>query len=207
MVFDRLKIERDIPYDIDTGAVYALLGYKKGRTRLPQKMVDQMEHSFREAGEWISPVGVYVVRRIREKRDPITLHNSAVKIKGQSAQNLLKNSFAVIFMAVTIGPGLETRISRYTEEKQFEKTLILDAIGSESAEAAADAVNNYLQILARQTKASLTRRYSPGYGDLPLDFQKDMYTELSLDSLGVSIDENSVLFPRKTVTALIGVEE
>ena len=146
MVFDRLKIERGIQFDIDTRAVYALLGYKKDRTKLPQQMIDLVDSSFQEARELITPVGVYIIRRIEKKANPITLQGSRLELRGNSARNLLKNSFAVIFLAVTIGLGLETRINLYTEEKQFEKTLVLDAIGSEAAEAAADAFSPFIEL-------------------------------------------------------------
>ena len=207
MVFDELKIEKDIQVEIDTGAVYALLGYKKGQTRLPQRLLDLFDSSLKEAQSLLKPVAAYRSRRIKSKDVDILFQTSGMRIKGESARNLLKNSFAAIFMAVTIGPGLEERIQRYTEEKQFEKTLILDAIGSEAAEAAANAVNHYLTVQARQEKINLTPRFSPGYGDLPLSFQADLFRELSLQDIGISIDDVFILFPKKTVTALFGVEE
>jgi hypothetical protein len=207
MVFDQLKIERDIRFEIDAEAVYALLGYKEGQTKLPQRMLDLIDFSFQEAQDLLTPVAAYRTRKIKSKDTHILFQTSGIWIKGESARNLLKNSFAVIFMAVTIGTGLEERIQRYTEEKQFEKTLILDAIGSEAADASANAVNHYLTVQARQEKIKLTRRFSPGYGDLPLSFQADLFQELSLQDVGISIDRTFVLFPRKTVTAIFGVEE
>jgi len=110
-------------------------------------------------------------------------------------------------MAVTIGSGLENLSSRYTKEKQFENALVLDTIGSEAAEASANALNSYLLTLARQAKNTLTRRFSPGYGDMPLEFQKDMFKELALGHLDIALDKKYILSPRKTVTAIIGVQE
>ena len=207
MDFDQRKIFEDIQYSIDRKTVYSLLGYKKDQTKLPQKIYDRINLAFQEAEKLIEAKGVFIIRRIKENGDPIYLQGSRTAIKGHFARNLLKNSFAVIFMAVTIGSGLENLTSQYTKEKQFEKTLVLDTIGSEAAEASANALNSYLQTLARQAKNTLTRRFSPGYGDLPLFFQKDMFRELSLDDLDIVLDKKYILFPRKTVTAILGVEE
>lgn len=207
MVFDQLKIEGKIQYSIDKKTVYSLLGYKKEQTKLPQKMFDRIESAFEEAEKLIDAKGVFITRQIEEKGNLICLQNSQTTILGQSAKDLLKNSFAVIFMAVTIGSGLENLIGRHTKEKQFENALVLDTIGSEAAEASANALNSYLLTLARQAKNTLTRRFSPGYGDLPLTFQNDMYRELSLDRLKIVLDKKHILFPRKTVTAIIGVEK
>jgi cobalamin-dependent methionine synthase I len=60
---------------------------------------------------------------------------------------------------------------------------------------------------SRQAKLFLTTRFSPGYGDLPLTFQRDLYRELSLDELGIRITEKCILYPQKTITAVIGVEQ
>ena len=207
MEFDQLRIEGKIQYSIDKKVVYSLLGYKKEQTKLPQKMFDRIEAAFEVAEDLIEAKGVFIIRQIKEKGNLICLQNSQTTILGQSAKDLLKNSFAVIFMAVTIGSGLENLIGLYTKEKQFENALVLDTIGSEAAEASANALNSYLLTLARQAKNTLTRRFSPGYGDLPLTFQNDMYRELSLDRLKIVLDKKHILFPRKTVTAIIGVEE
>jgi len=161
MVFDRLVFERDIQYSIDSKTVYSLLGYKKEQTKLPQKMFDRVESAFEEAEKLIDAKGVFIIRRIEKIGDSIRLQNSQVTIGGQSAGHLLRNSFAVIFMAVTIGSGLENLSSRYTKEKQFENALVLDTIGSEAAEASANALNSYLLTLARQAGNTLTRRFSP----------------------------------------------
>lgn len=207
MDFDRLKIIGDIQYSLDKKAVYSLLGYKKDRTKLPQIMFDRVEKSFRDAENLIEAKGAYIIRRIKKKGDSITLLDSTTSLESHSVKNLLKNSFAVVFMAVTIGSGLEKLAGRYTKEKQFENALVLDTIGSEAAEASANALNSYLLTLARQAKKTLTQRFSPGYGDLPLSFQKDMFRELSLDGLNIVLDKKFILSPRKTVTAILGVEE
>ncbi len=207
MDFDQLKIMGDIQYSIDKKSVYSLLGYKKDRTKLPQIMFDRIEKAFQEAENLIEAKGAYIIRRLKKKRKPISLLDSTTSLEGQSAKKLLEKSFAVIFMAVTIGSGLESLAGQYTKEKQFENALVLDTIGSEAVEASANALNNYLLTLARQAKKSLTRRFSPGYGDLPLFFQQDMFRELSLNRLNIVLDKKFILFPRKTVTAILGVEE
>jgi cobalamin-dependent methionine synthase I len=206
MILDRLQIVRDIRLPLERKNVYARLGYKKGKTELSPKMIHLFDEAFEKAGRVMTPAGAYIMRQIENREETLKLSNSDVTVTATSVKELLKNSFAVLFMAVTIGPGLENQIALSSEEKQFEKTLILDAIGSEGAEAAADALNDHLLVLARQSKMTLTRRFSPGYGDLPLQFQAQLYKELSLASLGISIDDKFFLRPKKTVTALLGVE-
>ena len=53
---------------------------------------------------------------------------------------------------------------------------------------------------------NITFRYSPGYGDLPLDIQKNFLNVLDAQKkIGLTTSENFLLFPRKSVTAIIGI--
>lgn len=52
----------------------------------------------------------------------------------------------------------------------------------------------------------ITFRYSPGYGDLPLDVQSSFLRALDAQKkIGLTVSENNLLFPRKSVTAIIGI--
>ena len=51
----------------------------------------------------------------------------------------------------------------------------------------------------------MTRRFSPGYGDLPLSVQPAFAQELDLESLGVAVTDSYLLVPQKSITALVGV--
>lgn len=206
MFFDKLINERSIPFKIERRAVYKLLGYREGKTALPEKIIHLVDESFKEAVSLIEPEGVYLIRRIKEKIDNIKFFNSLVVLKGKSMQMLLKESLAVIFMGVTIGHGVEKRMTEETRNGNFEKALVFDAIGSEATESAAKSLNYHLVIMARQSKHFLTTRFSPGYGDFDLQIQKDIFKELSLQELGIEITEKNILIPNKTITAIMGVE-
>jgi hypothetical protein len=207
MVFDRLLTERELIFEIKKQAVYSHLGYRNRQTVLSEKMKTLVDKVFSEAIELIEPLGVYIARRIKEKARVITFVNSDIVIESSSVSKLLSGSFGAIFMAVTIGPALERKIDDEIKEHNNEKALVFDAVGSGSAEAAANALNNHLITQSRQAKLFLTTRFSPGYGDLPLTFQRDLYRELSLDELGIRITEKCILYPQKTITAVIGVEQ
>ncbi|MFQ6038459.1 MAG: hypothetical protein ACE5LV_07575 [Candidatus Aminicenantales bacterium] len=206
MVHDRRTIERELRVDINRKAVHSLLGYRKGQTAWTQEMATLLQRTYSEALDLVEPVGVYIVRRIREKDDEIRFFRTKTRIKSRSIRMLFHKATAAVFLAVTIGPKLEEKIQEETAKGRNEKALVLDAIGSEAVEAAADSLNTHLVSLARQTRHFLTTRFSPGYGDLPLSFQQDLYRELSLRDIGVRINEKHILFPQKTITAVIGVE-
>ena len=51
-------------------------------------------------------------------------------------------------------------------------------------------------------------RYSPGYGDFPLEYQRRIVTLLGCDkTIGLTVTDSSLLIPQKSVTAIIGIFE
>ncbi len=207
MLYDRLiRLDRIENFEINRKAVWGLLGYRFKTTVITPSVKSLVENCFREMESLIDPKGVYLIRKIDHKNDFIKLKNTDVVLRGESMSKLLKDSYAVIFMAVTIGPGIDERIKLETETGHVEKALIFDVIGSEAVEAVANSLNSLLDTQARHARSFLTMRFSPGYGDLSLEFQREIYKELKLDELGIKINEKNLLYPQKTITAVIGIE-
>ncbi len=207
MLYDRLiRLDRIENFEINKKAVWGLLGYRIKSTVVSSRVKKIVDECFQEAESLISPRGTYIIRKIKSKNSLIELENTGLTLKGESMKKLLRDSFAVILIAVTIGPGIDEKIREETEAGRIERALIFDVIGSEAVEAVANALNHLLDTQARHIRAFLTMRFSPGYGDLPLDFQKELYRELKLDELGIQINEKNLLYPQKTITAVIGVE-
>jgi len=61
------------------------------------------------------------------------------------------------------------------------------------------------RLLARENARLTKARFSAGYGDFLLENQKMMYDMLKLDRIGVTINENCILMPEKSVTAVVGI--
>ena len=48
-------------------------------------------------------------------------------------------------------------------------------------------------------------RFSPGYGDWPLEQQPEMVRLAESEKIGVHLSDASMLVPRKSITAIIGL--
>ncbi len=52
----------------------------------------------------------------------------------------------------------------------------------------------------------LSKRFSPGYGDLSLEIQKNLLAYLDAHRrIGIELTENYLMIPQKSVTAILGV--
>lgn len=116
------------------------------------------------------------------------------------AKNLKGCEKAILF-AATVGPQLDMLIARYSRISPA-KALLFNAIGAERIESLCD-------LFCNEQKAQglcLRPRFSPGYGDLPLSFQKDIFRVLDCPGkIGLTLNESLVMSPSKSVTAFIGI--
>lgn len=119
----------------------------------------------------------------------------------------LRNSHSVIVFAATLGIELDRLITRY-EVLSPSIALLLESLGNERIEALCDAFCE----AKRKEKAiygeSLRPRFSAGYGDLPLEYQKTVFDILDPSSrVGITLNDSYLMSPSKSVTAFIGIEK
>ena len=115
------------------------------------------------------------------------------------SKNLSGCDYAYI-MAATTGIEAHRLIERNGITSPL-KGVITDCIGSAAVEAFCDKIN-----LSFENPDFLRPRFSPGYGDLSLEYQKDIVDFLQTKkNIGMSLTESLMMVPVKSVTAIIGI--
>ncbi len=111
---------------------------------------------------------------------------------------------AAVFCA-TLGAEVDALIRR-AERLDMAKALTLDCCASAAVETVCDRIEAELQ--EKFPGRSFPFRYSPGYGDLPLEVQGPLLDLLDAPRrVGLCATANHLLTPRKSVTAILGVAE
>ena len=100
----------------------------------------------------------------------------------------------------TIGPGLEAESARRAADGDVLGALLLDAIGSAAAEAAADALNLEVCHAALALRLRAAPRVSPGYGAWDTAAQRDLLALLPAAALGITLTDGGMMVPRKSVS-------
>ncbi|MBQ4140215.1 MAG: Vitamin B12 dependent methionine synthase activation subunit [Clostridia bacterium] len=119
-----------------------------------------------------------------------------VSVDSKDLKKHLEGCDKVILFAATVGIGIDRLISRYASISPT-KSLLFQAIGAERIEALCDEFNSEF----------VGSRFSPGYGDLPLEFQKEIFRLLDCPKrIGLTLNESMLMSPTKSVTAIIGVK-
>lgn len=111
----------------------------------------------------------------------------------------------VVFFAATIGLGIDRKITRY-EKVSPVKALLLHAYGAERIESLCDGFCRELELEAAKQNRYCSNRFSPGYGDLPLETQVDFFKLMDCNrKIGISLNDSLLMTPSKSVTAIFGL--
>ncbi len=121
-----------------------------------------------------------------------------------SLRRCLHGCDVLVLFAATAGVEMDRLIARASLRSPLHG-LLMHAIGAERVESACDAL---CALLAEEhPEAELTRRFSPGYGDLPLSMQRSIFAALDCGrSLGLTLTDSLLMKPAKSVTAIVGLK-
>ncbi|MCE5285267.1 MAG: methionine synthase [Pelosinus sp.] len=128
----------------------------------------------------------------------------ALTLQGASVRKHLSASVYTAVLAVTIGSILEDETTNYFTKGEYTKGLLLDAAGTTAVEAAADQAAKLIEHEAAKLGCQITKRFSPGYNDFKVTVQPDILALANAKEINVSATASAMLFPRKSITALIG---
>lgn len=206
-----LKIEKsrviDLPdVPIPVGQVLKRLGYPVDVRKIDHQVQSILDGEVKRASTLLKPKGVYrLLRPISNDNGLMRFRDSEFIIRSKQVTRMLRNSDPVILFMVTIGPGLEEGVKELFARDEMAGAVILDAIGSETADATADEMHRVvLKRLAEEENLTVTPRFSPGYGDWPVTVQGDFLDACGGGLIGISVNESSLMIPRKSVSAVLG---
>lgn len=137
--------------------------------------------------------------------EEIFLRGTAVVLKGGTALKMLAQCHRAALLACTLGARFDLALTA-VQARDMARAVVLDACGSALVEQGCDEAEKELS--ARFPGRYLTDRFSPGYGDLPLELQRDICAALDTPRrLGLHVTESLLLNPVKSVTAVIGLSD
>lgn len=181
-------------------------GFLKMKKELPPAMEQLLCSAHAQLMEQIRPGFVYALFACRPTPLGIELAPGGFCLPGESARRHLAGCDRAVLMCVSLGEGAE-RALRQAQTRDMALCVVMDAVASALVECACDQAQDLVQQRLQAPGVAFTRRFSPGYGDLPLDIQEGFLSLLRAQHrLGVSALEGGTLVPRKTVTAFWGLQ-
>ena len=107
----------------------------------------------------------------------------------------------VFVLAVTTGIAVDRLLARLNITSQAEH-FVTDGLSSAAIESFCDYVSD---ILSENLKCA--SRFSAGYGDFSIEFQKPLLDRLSAaETLGITLNSAYLMTPVKSITAIMGIK-
>lgn len=167
------------------------------RTSLEQELFLKV---FNRVAQVLSPR--YSYKKIDFSKKPI----SELIAKSKDLSSLFLDSKEGFVVICTLGHEITSVINDYQKESELAYALYADKIASDAVENLIEYVSYMLlHRFFDSNKYKLTRRYSPGYGDLSLDKQKDLFSLFEAKDLEVSLNTKNFMIPEKSISCLVGV--
>lgn len=188
-------------FEITRSEVYRYLGYNGDKPDLNViELVDDVEI---EVGSAINAKSVYRIFDVIEN-DGKKLVTDVLTLDSEALSRNHAGCMKSVFVAATLGARVDILLQKYSQLSPG-RAVVMQAVASA-------AMENYMDLTEDEIRTELGEglylrpRFSPGYADLSLDYQKDIFRILDVPKkIGATLMDNLVMAPSKTVTAFIGV--
>ena len=142
---------------------------------------------------------------VSEKTVVIHAENEDVTLESEGLVRNLSGCCGALLLAATIGPACDMLVRRASVTSAAD-AAVYQAAGAAAIEAFLDDYNEKLKASYEARGLFLRPRFSPGYGDLKLDHQKDWFRLLDITKqIGIELTDSLLMVPTKSVTAVIGI--
>ena len=189
--------------EINKAEALRYMGYGKAKPdEVTLRNIDECEKALLEA---IKPKYIYRVFDIRHSENSVEIIGTSLVLTGTDICRHLKGCDKAALLAATVSDGAD-RLIRYYSAFDMAKSVITDCLASAAVEQVCNEVDRIIRSSTEQKYQ--TWRFSPGYGDLPLEVQKDFLDVLDAGKrIGLNVLDNYMMVPTKSVTAIIGLSD
>ncbi len=134
-----------------------------------------------------------------------TFEELPLELPGDDIARHLRGAVEVTLFAVTLGLGVDRELRRLSLTDPLDQVLF-DAAATWAIEREADRMEAQMRSDAAARGLFCSWRFSPGYGDLPLDVQPALLAVLDATRrLGITLTPSNLMVPTKSVTAIVGL--
>ncbi len=153
----------------------------------------------------IKPRYIYKIYDVDVYNNSVGVKGSPIEFESKDIASHLAGCSKAVFLAATLSDGADRLIREY-QINDMTSALITDCMASAAVEQLCDLAEE--EIKSNIGKFYMTWRFSPGYGDFSIKYQKDFITLTdAFRKTGLTLNQSNILIPRKSVTAIAGLSE
>ena len=138
-------------------------------------------------------------------RRAFAMDDLPLSLPGQSIAEHLRGAREVVLFTATLGHDVDRELRLLSATDPLGQ-VVFDAAATAAIERVANETEAQIRSEAAERGLYCSWRFSPGYGDLPLDVQPAFLRVLDATRrLGLSLTPSNLMVPTKSVTAIVGI--
>lgn len=186
--------------------VLRYLGYRG--QEITQELEERIDEGIARCEEVSRPASVTATFAIRDADErTVTLEGCAVQLEGRDIARHLHDASEVVLVAATLGAGVDRELRRLSLTDPLGQ-VVFDAAATACIERTVDKIEASIRAGAAERGQYCSWRFSPGYGDLPLNVQPQLLAALNATRrLGITLTPSNLMVPTKSVTAVVGLHD
>ena len=206
--FFTINTRNELLLTLPEDAVLSRLGRNRYLTVIDQKLTVNLRLAMQKAFALCHARGKWKLLTVSEHTPDMVILDENWQISSRAFADFVKNAQYVFLGAVTIGSDLLQAITQAQKAGNMAEAAIFDAVGSECADLAIERLQKLAGAeLCRYGLNISPQRFSAGYGGVELFHQQEIFRQLELEELGITLTETFIMQPEKSVTAFAVVNE
>jgi hypothetical protein len=142
--------------------------------------------------EAAEPVGVFSI----EKKD------------NNFHYEIMKNYSHIVYCIITLGDDCSKKINEFFSYGNMKKGMVMDAMLASYLFEASSQLFNHIYNKSKELNLGLSCRISPGDGELPIEYQKDILEKLDAENfLNLTLTEGFMLSHNHSMTYVYGADK
>lgn len=149
----------------------------------------------------------YLSREFPLVLDEERIDGGCFRTESRNLRRNLEDCRGIIVFAATLGTGADYLLGRYSRVK-MSRAVVLQAVAAALLEEYCNLACGRIAGEYQEKGLFLRPRFSPGYGDFPLDVQPGLLDALEAGKrLGIKLTDSLLMMPSKSVTAVMGISQ
>ncbi len=169
--------------------------------RASKRLHDSAESIIEEAQSLLKPAAIYTVVKVTDFNHQ-TVGFEGGSFEGSLVAKAMAGADHLNIGACTIGVDLENKVQEMMNENPV-KAVALDGAGIAAIGKVSKAVEDIISKEACDLETSLGMRVQPGQEGWPIEQQRQLFSVLPGEEIGIRLTETCLMIPRKSVSFVI----
>jgi hypothetical protein len=121
---------------------------------------------------------------------------------------IMKNYSHIVYCIITLGDDCNKKINEFFSYGDMKKGMVMDAMLTSYLFEASSQLFNHIYNKSKELNLGLSCRISPGDGELPLEYQKNILEKLDAENfLNLTVTEGFMLSSNHSMAYVYGADK